>query len=840
LTGLKLGTILEVNVASGDWLGSGVTAVGTIVIYDMDINTAWPANTDRLDLYDATNTTLLQANFCRFVSNLASAADPSATRAALYSTYEQYVKDLLDLPLQYGPTSVPPARSTNAPTWTRVRFGRELPFQQAGASAAIGFGPLQVNGYSVYEYTRLGLTSDLNSLTPITVGPINPTTASESNTVTPQWTNVNGILSNATNATYATGLASQRVTEFITGVNFAGLSAIPADATILGLTFTMAVLDTVAVQTFTDFSVQLVGSGFAGGFSSTNKAAHDAGFTLALVDHVYGGANDTWGEQLTPQILQDPTFGVTVRFQRTATAAANPVMTTQNWRISVTYAPKTRQVYIRDPTAVTVTDVAATVVDYQIDSGDFLTTTATGVLTVVIGATEAAGTNAGKARVIGRGNEIRDQPSTGANVAHGNLLAYTSGSDYPITFPPSSALDAAVSRYEVVDGNFWDIPSARAAFLCNGVEYATQFDGTYFVRIHTGRPAKQDNPRHVAIHGNPTPYLYLGFQAGTVSTTGGGHPTHYIGSPDPQTFVFGEPITGMLSVNGQTIGIWTDHSTRGLQGNNPATSTPFMISPAINCIEYTLVNLVGEAVWTSYRGVETLRTVNAYGDFETLPLSAAAQLFLQPRIQVDARIGNRPSRALYAIGIRNKRQYRLFFEDGWFYNLTLFDAGDLPVSTTGRLIRPNASVMEGDASAPYNNDPYNSAVIRHVYNATRSDGKELILATFENQNTTVCLAANGSTLGPYFPYGVRLDCSYTDDVLPTLPCWIEFNAFYTSYPTQSQQFASVTIFVQAYGGTIMSVYTKADYDGPIYDQAGNVITITSPSGRPPRTCRARP
>src|SRR5262249_36107814 len=159
-------------------------------------------------------------------------------------------------------------------------------------------------------------------------------------------------------------------------------------------------------------------------------------------------------------------------------------------------------------------------------------------------------------------------------------------------------------------------------------------------------------------------------------------------------------------------------------GNNPTSATPFMISPAINCIEYSLINLVGEAVWTSYRGVETLRTVNAYGDFETLPLSAAAQLWLQPRLQVDSRIGSRPSRALYAVGIRNKRQYRLFFEDGWFFTLTMFDAGDTPVCTTGRLIRPNSVFNEGNLSYPFNNEPYNSAVIRHVYNGTRSDGKE--------------------------------------------------------------------------------------------------------------------
>ena len=274
------------------------------------------------------------------------------------------------------------------------------------------------------------------------------------------------------------------------------------------------------------------------------------------------------------------------------------------------------------------------------------------------------------------------------------------------------------------------------------------------------------------------------------------------------------------------LGVWTDRATRALQGNTVPNATPSLISPAINCIEYTLVNLVGEAVWCSYRGVETIRTVNAYGDFETLPLSAAAQLWLQPRIQVDSRIGSRPSRALYAIGVRNKRQYRLFFEDGYYFTLTLFDAGDLPVCTTGRLIRPNAFSPENNVAYPANNEPWDSAVIRHVHNGTRSDGKELILACYENQNITYVPAANGSDqIGPYFPYAVRLDCGQTDDILPSIPCFLEFNTFFASMPAQQQNWGTMEIWLQAYGGAQLQVYSRLDFDAPIFDTANNSPTM---------------
>lgn len=817
-TGNFMGRILAITNTNGDWTSGGLT--GSFVVYDYPLGQAFPAAADRIDLYDATNTTLLFAQVVRFGTAIASAVNAAQTRALLYSTYEQYVKDI---PM----TITSPIQSQFAPpTWSRVRIGRELAYSQAqsGSANGIGFGAVGANQYSIYEYSRQSLTAAAQALVPINTGEKPPVTATESNP-TPHWVNINNIkVQDAVTATYNTLVNNGNVTDFLQATAF-DLSGIPADSIILGIQVRCRWQGTVTAAAYVDETVSLMGNNFANGRGTTNKASRIPS-ALALTDYNYGSASDTWGEQLTVAQLQDPSFGVAIRFQRIANPVGG-VVGVDFVGMTISYAPPTRTVYIRDPGAVTVTDVLANVIDYQIDSGDFVTATAVGVLTVSIGATEAAGTPAGKARRIGKGNEIRDAASTGANVPHGSLLAYTTGEDSPITFPASAALDNAGSRYEVMDANFWDTPDARAAFIANGVEYCTQFDGTFFVRIHTGRAPMLDCPRHVAAHGSPTPYLYLGFASGGISTTGGGHPTHYLGSPDPQTFVFGEPITGMLSINGQTLGVWTDRATRGLQGNNPATATPFMISPAINCIEYTLVNLVGEAVWTSYRGVETLRTVNSYGDFETLPLSAAAQLWLQPRIQVDSRIGSRVSRPVYAIGVRNKRQYRLFFQDGYFFTLTMFDAGDIPVCMTGRMIRPNVPLPEGNVTYPYNNEPYNSGVIRHIYNGTRSDGKELIFCSFENQNVFVP-AADGTNIGPYFPYGVRLDCGFNDDVLPAMPCYIEFNSIYAGNPVQGQQFNSGTIFTQAYGGTIYNIYTKTDFDGPIYDQANNAPLVGSP------------
>lgn len=805
-----MGRILTITSASGAW-ESG-TAAGQIVLYDYPLGQTMPAGGTGLNLYDATNTTLIASGALTFLNDAPSANN---TRALLYSTYEQYVKTV---PYQskYGANVLTPVNYA-PPTWSRVRMTREIPFTTVGLPAgSTSFGPTGTNFYSIYEYTRQGLTTNLNILSPLNTGVKAPTVATDSSAG--RWLNPNNILVQDANVANYTPVSGNTgfITASITGSGF-DFSSIPDGSTILGVVFKMRSSCGNTAGAYFDCDVRLTSTTFQNGLGTQNKAQLNL-LTTTLTDYTYGAGNDCWGAQLTTAIVKDPSFGVAVRFKK-SNAAASQTVNVDSFQMTVYYAPQTRTVYIRDQTisGAPAKDIVANIIHYAIENGDFPTQTATGVLTAIIGNSEAEGTAAGKIRRLGVGNEIRTAPSNAAtNAPGGTLLGYVAAEDYPVTFPPGAAIDGASSRYEVIDANFWDVPEGRAAYIANGAEYATMFDGTFTVRIRTGRPQTSDNPRHVAAH---LGYLHLGFSSGAVVNTGTGRPLSTVGAIGAGVYNFGEPVTGMLTMNGQTLGVWTDRATRGLQGNSPTTAgggsgyTPIMISPAINCIEYSLVNLVGEAVWTSYRGVETVRSVNAYGDFETLPLSAAAQLWLQGRLQVDLKIGSTPSRVVYAIGVRNKRQYRLFFEDGYVFTLTLFDAGDMPVCTIQRLARPNATTVPSGV----NDEPMNAGVIRHVHNGTRSDGKEMILAAFENQNKDIIPTSGATIIGPYFPYGVRLDCGYSDDLQPYMPAWIEFNAIYPGFPTQEHKWQGGTMFTNCYGGSQATIYTKLNFDGPIFD-----------------------
>lgn len=786
---INYGTILSRTVTAGDF-SAGAPASGTVVVYDWPLGQAVPAIGTAINVYTADGLTNTGGT-----AKFGATATSANSRALLYSTYEQYVNTTpyIDRPVFSLPH-----------TWSRPRIGRELAYTQTNG---LGFGPIGTNTYSSYEYTRTNLSQTLTALTPVATGYTYG--SSFLTTPTAMWVNPNNVF--ADDGAYASlpfafsPAYKPLITMQIGGFDF---SAIPQDAVIVGLTCRLNWRYSYPAGSSSPFNLQQIKLILPDGTYSNNVA----GTILPTTSFAYvtfGNQNSSWGAQLTPATLQDPAFGLYFAVSKFASTIGPSELDVDSLSLTVYYVPASRLVYIRNAFFPTPTDILAKIIHYSVESGSFDTGDATGTLTLEIGDAEWQGTDAGKPRGIMGGEEIRTAPAGG-----GQLLGYTAGSDNPISFPPSAALDnnTPPSRYEAIDANFWDDVDGRAEFFVNGVEFATMFDGTYFVRIRSGRTTGADNPRHVAAHGGlsatsagttATQYLFLGFDSGAVINTAAGHPLSTLGSPGYAVNNFGEQINGLATLNGQTLGVWTDRATRGLQGSTPISFTPITISPAVGCVEYTLASLVGQPVWTSYRGVETITTVAAYGDFTTIPLSMAATPWLQARLQVDNIISSRPAPPVYAVGVRNKRQYRLFFGDGYVYTQTLTEGDETTTGTLQYLTRSNS------APIPFNAPPYTGAVIRHVSHMTRADGKELIFAAFENQNFQFV----GSTA--YFPYATRLDCSRTNDADTKLTAWVTLNALYPAHPLQRQRFDTVTLWVSGVPNTTVSLYRQSIDDGPL-------------------------
>jgi hypothetical protein len=810
-SGATIGRILRVDTLSGRWANND--AGGIITLYDVPLNVAPFANGQRFDAYDAQNVAIVQASFCRYTTG-AVISSSRTTRAMLYKTTDQAVKT-------NAGSNPPPATYMNQTpvqtpavirTWTRPRCTREIPYTQKyqGLTVGAGFAPVGANDFSIYEYSRQGITPGLAALNPITAPEKFPTTVSQPGTN--PWLNPNNLL--ADDGVFTTiVIAGAQSVPFIMGQAL-DFSFIPPGSRILGLSVRVKGLSSVANSAyFANLQLLIPDATATNGYhySFQDKGGNTPGNTLSAANtsYTFGSSADLWGEVITPAMLQDPRFGVFIKMRATAASTLSLDCLT----VTVTYVPPSRTVYIRNTgsTSIAVTDVPVNILHYSIDQGSFTDAgnPANGVLTFWVmqtaaGATanEGDATNAGMARVIGAGEEIWTGPG-----ATGTKLGYTSGGHYPITLPAGALLDQMQSRYEVIDANFYDDVNARAAFMVNGIEFCTMFDGTYTLRARTGRPTDQDNPRHVANH---LGYLHLGFASGAVVNCGTNRPLSVIGAPGSNTYNFGEPVTGLLTLNGQTLGVWTDRKVRGLQGSSPAPDlggyTPIIISPAINCIEYSLASVMGEAVWMSFRGVETVRTITAYGDFETLPLSAKASSWLEDRIQVDRKIATTPSRLIYSFGVRNKRQYRAAFGDGYMFCLTMFDSSREPEMTILCLGRPIAAATFPD----YGVQTYLRAVVRHVYQGTRTDGKEIILACFENLSPVVIGSPNFN-----FPFAVELECGAMWDIGLDMPCWIDFNALYFGDPQQQAKYQSLSVFINALPGTQLRAYTLVNFDGPM-------------------------
>lgn len=771
VAGVQIGTVLSVNITSGDW--SAGTAAGYVIMYADTSAVTLPADGTNITLFSADGTVSIGTVF-QYNGALDRSALRDKTRAVLYRSNQQVSGTEKDF----------------AP-WTRVRLSREIGYTQIGASGSIGFGPQGDADYSIYEYSRLGLNDQNSQLQPVT------TAYKFCNAVTQQaavWSNITNI--QAQDGVVASTAATSSYTTWLKATSF-DFSEIPVGSVITGLEVVIRRRAAVSATSTKDWSVQLI---LADGSLAGEKADRATFYPTVLTDATYGGATDTWGVQLSRDLLNNSAFGIYFN----AIRSVAQVIEVDDIKVRATYIPATRLVYIRNAADAAPTDIEARVVHYTRDTGDPTTANQVGTLTLWIGSTAPAGTNAGKSRRIGIGEEIRTASGGG-----GSLLAKTTGEDYPTTFPCGEAIDAKEAKWGFELANYYADPDAQMVFGFNGTEYAWAFDEQYSVRIRTGRRQDLDTPRHLYHHLN---FVHFGFSSGDVITSAVFRPLTVDPALGSQVRNVGEPITGLATMNGQTLGVWTKTAVRGFQGNSPLNYVPIVISPAIGAIEYTVTNLAGVPMWTSARGVESAATVSAYGDFTTDPLSLAATPWLQSRVQFDSRIGQIDKRPVMAVAVRSKRQYRLYFRDGYVFTVTLFGAEDIPMCTIQRLER-------GTAIAPYNQAP-----VRHVFAGVRDDGKELLLCCFERQN--LLITGNTTNSGAY-PYLSQLDAGRTF-AGNTIPSYVDINPVYGSVPSQEHKWESGVLWSNAMPLTGYTMSMKLTLDEPFPPMGSGTVGTVQP------------
>jgi hypothetical protein len=377
--------------------------------------------------------------------------------------------------------------------WSRVDTGREMLFSDGTASLA--------------AFAR---TATLDGVQVQTTGATFPTAGTLNGASDTGMNSDNGTLAALSGASGDVFVAS--------GFDF---SDIPSSAIIRGIEVVIERRSDTANQA-RDNTVTLVN--LAGG--AANKARGGA-WPNAIATATYGGASDLWGNaSISVSDLQDSDFGVMVIADRLvpATAAVGGI---DYITVNVSYIERDTVAYVWDGT----TDQEITIRHVAVLGGDESEDSAFGYLTIT------CPQNADKTRIIDVGDQIRD-----AALGAGNLLAVVAARDEPIWFPGQDDIDNNASAYKYEASNFYASDDLDAAYIVCGVGPAVCFDGARTIRIRTNLPAQDDNPRHVARHGEK---LALGFFGGTLALSLPGDPLDFRSSEGAVYVPVGDRIMGL-------------------------------------------------------------------------------------------------------------------------------------------------------------------------------------------------------------------------------------------------------------------------------------------------------
>lgn len=453
-----------------------------------------------------------------------------------------------------------------------------------------------------------------------------------------------------------------------------GLSAIPANSVVSGIEIRARVFQTIGMADQLDpdmptaIAFRLRRQTNQGGqatlpkYSEIDRSGNSFGNAPVLV---FGGPTDRWGiEQLRIEDIDPANFFADMVFFSPPNPDGRFVdrsLVFDYIKIVIYYTAPGSKVYFWNG----ATDVSANIVGQWVRDGSLLLSTGVGTLQVYNLEAEGAGTRV----TIQDGDEIRTAPG-GA----GDKLGEVDGDPYGSRLASLSQVLYNKSRYQAITANYYAREDWDAIYGVSGAGRAFVYDGDFFRNVFTGLADDIDKPRHVAYHHG---HLALGYAAGVVQMSAAGNPEDYYTPGAFSEKGVGDRITGLLPMNGTTLGVFCEGSVWGIVGTNVGDFNTTVLSPDEGCIEYTVCD-VGSPVWCSYNGISNYSQTAAYGDFLGNRLSAIVHPWLRGRLTKE--IGNYGLKGavnvVCAIAVPQKNQYRVFFSDGYILTMTL--VGDRP------------------------------------------------------------------------------------------------------------------------------------------------------------------
>ncbi len=252
-----------------------------------------------------------------------------------------------------------------------------------------------------------------------------------------------------------------------------------------------------------------------------------------------------------------------------------------------------------------------------------------------------------------------------------------------IAGPPTAHSFPAGGRYEFLNHNFYGASNLRRMYGVNGVGSAFEFDGTTIVPILTEMP--DDRPIRIAVH---RMHLFLAFPGGSVQFSEPGEPMLVDPILGAGEFAIGDEVTDFISNNTEVLTILGANSVSNLYGNDASDFQLQVLADDAGALPWT-AEKIGSAIYMDNRGLRSMSSTQAYGNFSLGTLTAPIAPYLRER----RTIGVQP---VAACRVRTKNQYKVFYDNG--EGLTVFvgrkEAESMPFNL-GRVVSCICSV-EGE------------------------------------------------------------------------------------------------------------------------------------------------
>jgi len=310
-----------------------------------------------------------------------------------------------------------------------------------------------------------------------------------------------------------------------------------------------------------------------------------------------------------------------------------------------------------------------------VEDGDTLTqggVTATIRRVVVQTGTLLSGINTGRLVIsVATGGNF----AAGAATTTGAGTLTLSGAESAITLLPNG-------KFEFDIANFFG--QTLRMYGCDGVNRMFEFDGTYFVPLATS--VVPDTPKYLIAFKN---HLMCQIGASNISS-GINNPHNWTTTAGAHEKSLGDTLTGYAIQPGSsvagTVAIFGRSNVFMLYGTSTADWNYITYAQGVGALDYTAQQMA-QTFFFDDRGVNTLQTSQAYGNFDQATLTNNINTFIR---------SNRNKISCSSLS-RERSQYRLFFSNGYGLYATIVN-GKYLGSAQVYFDNPATCTCEGEMS----------------------------------------------------------------------------------------------------------------------------------------------